>query len=83
MINDKLHLAFEVDLLIKNKLGYLRVDNFNIPTFYVIPKIHKDQVDPPGRPIVSAIRGTLEWVSKDIDFLVKDLVCTFLCTRYR
>lgn len=47
---------------------------FNTPTFYMIPKINKNQEEPPGRPIVSAIRGPLERVRKYIDSLINDLV---------
>lgn len=57
-------------------MNYLKVDEFNTQTFYIIPKIHKNQEDPSGWPIVSAIRGPLEQVGKYIDSLIKDLVST-------
>lgn len=31
---------------------YLSVDKPLVPTFYLLPKIHKDLINPPGRPIV-------------------------------
>lgn len=53
LINDELQWAFEVDLLSKKELNYLKVGELNIPRFYIIPKIHKNQEDPPGPSIVS------------------------------
>lgn len=49
-----------------------------MPTFYIIPKIHKHRENPPGRPIVSAITSSLERVGKYIDCLIKDLVESLL-----
>lgn len=74
LINDKSQWAFEADLISKKELDYLRVIDFNKPTFYIIPKIHKNKESPLGRPIVSAIRGPLERVGKYIDSLIKDIV---------
>lgn len=42
LINEKLFFVFEVYLLTKKEFGYLRVENFNIPTFYIIPKITQE-----------------------------------------
>ncbi|CAJ0934161.1 unnamed protein product [Ranitomeya imitator] len=46
------------------------------PTFYLLPKVHKDAVNPPGRPIVSGIDGLCDPVCKFIDFYLKPLVET-------
>ncbi|KAJ1207041.1 hypothetical protein NDU88_002433, partial [Pleurodeles waltl] len=53
---------------------FLKVDFPKLPVFYLIPKIHKDALKPPGRPIVS-IRGSLfEYVSQYIDSFLQPLV---------
>lgn len=57
LINDKLSWALEADLITKKEFNYLKVDDFNTPTFYIIPKINKNQEDPPGRPIATHSRG--------------------------
>lgn len=46
LINDKLFCTYEVDLLTQREFGYLRVDDFNIPTLYIIPKKHKIESNP-------------------------------------
>lgn len=74
LINEKLQWAFEANLISKKELEFLRVVDFNKPTFYIIPKVHKNRKVPPGRPIVSAIRGPLERLGKYIDSLIKDMV---------
>lgn len=61
-------------MISKKELDYLKVFDFNKPTFYIIPKIHKNKESPPRRPIVSTIRGPLEQVGKYIDSLIKDMV---------
>lgn len=38
-----------------------------IPTFYSLPKIHKNKMDPPGRPIVSGNESITENLSKVVD----------------
>lgn len=45
-----------------------------MPTFYIIPKLHKYLTDPPGRPIVFAVKGPLEKIGKFADALIKELV---------
>ncbi|CAJ0930513.1 unnamed protein product [Ranitomeya imitator] len=45
-----------------------------LPTFYIIPKIHKDSIDPPGRPIVAGNDGLCEIICDTLDFFLKPLV---------
>lgn len=72
-LNYKLTLAMLAGLLSKKELEYLRVYTFKI-YFYIIPKIHKDPLRQPGRPIVSPIGGLLVRVWKYLDLLVKNMV---------
>lgn len=59
-LNRQLLLACEVNLLTIKEWDSLRVGEFNNPTFFVIPKLHKSLTNPPDRPIVSAMGGPLE-----------------------
>ncbi|XP_075442459.1 uncharacterized protein LOC142487291 [Ascaphus truei] len=38
-----------------------------VPTFYLLPKVHKNPTHPPGRPIVSSIGGLCEPICQFID----------------
>lgn len=73
-LNQKLASAFEAHLITKEELNHLQVREFNIPTLYIMPKLHKSLMNPPGRPIVSAIKGPLERIGKYTDALIKQLV---------
>ena len=50
---------------------YLSDDKIRTPEFYMLPKIHKDRVNPPGRPIVSGNGCPTERISKFIDFFLQ------------
>lgn len=50
------------------------MDEYNTPTIYVILKVHKNLTIPTGRPIISAIKGTLEQIGKFLDALIKGMV---------
>lgn len=41
------------------------------PTFYLLPNVHKSLTNPPGRPIVSGIRGLCEKVWVYLDFYLQ------------
>lgn len=74
VLNEKIKFAKEVGLLSKCEYEYLWIDEYNIPTFYIIPKVHKNLKNPPGRPIVSAIKGPLDRIGRYLDSLLKDMV---------
>lgn len=61
-------------LLTGKEFSFLRVEEFNVPTFYIILKLHKSLTRPPGRPTVSAIKGPLEKTGKYVDSMIKHLV---------
>lgn len=44
------------------------------PFFTLSQKVHKSLENPPGRPIVSALKGPLERVGKYLDNLLKVMV---------
>lgn len=53
---------------------YMVQDNPIRPVIYTLPKIHKDLLHPPGRPIVSGIGSLTEPLSQYVDSHIKDLV---------
>lgn len=48
-------------------IKYLTPQEPITPTFYLLPKIHKEIIPPPGRPIVSGCGGPTERISALID----------------
>ncbi|XP_077113081.1 uncharacterized protein LOC143768273 [Ranitomeya variabilis] len=66
--------AFDNGVIPKKVLDGLLTRSPKIPTIYFTPKIHKDPVSPPGRPIVSGIDGLCEPICKFVDYYLKPLV---------
>ncbi|XP_068129502.1 extracellular calcium-sensing receptor-like [Hyperolius riggenbachi] len=73
-LNMLLYSGYDQGVLTKDEYDYLVVNEYTIPTIYVLPKIHKDPVRPPGRPIISAVDGPLERVGKFVDRKLKGIV---------
>lgn len=73
-LNSKLDDAMEAGLLMKREYEHLFVDDFSVTVFYCIPKVHKSFERPPGRLIVSAIRGPVDKIGGYLDSLLKELV---------
>ncbi|XP_069605745.1 uncharacterized protein [Ranitomeya imitator] len=61
-------------ILTKKVFEGLFVEHPIIPTFYLLPKVHKNAVTPPGRPIVSGIGGLCDPVCKFIEHYLQPLV---------
>lgn len=72
-INYRLGKAYEVGLLSQKEFTFLKVEEFNILTFYVTPKLYKSFDKPLGRLIVSGVGGPLEEIGKYIDKSIKHL----------
>uniref|UniRef100_A0A803KCG6 Reverse transcriptase domain-containing protein n=1 Tax=Xenopus tropicalis TaxID=8364 RepID=A0A803KCG6_XENTR len=70
LIND----AFRDLLISEQEKSFLLVDNPRVATFYLLPKIHKNKVKPPGRPIVSGNGNLTENTSKYVDCLLRKYV---------
>ena len=54
----------------QNISNYLTTDIDRTQQFYLLPKIHKDIVNPPGRPIVSGSGGPTEKISQFVDHFI-------------
>uniref|UniRef100_A0A8C5WAS4 Reverse transcriptase domain-containing protein n=1 Tax=Leptobrachium leishanense TaxID=445787 RepID=A0A8C5WAS4_9ANUR len=61
-------------ILNDREFKYLKVDHPRIPVFYHLPKLHKNNINPPGRPIVSGINSVSCKISEYIDHLLQPLV---------
>lgn len=48
--------------------------NPKTPIFYILPKIHKATIPPPGRPIVASIGSPTERISAFVDNSLQDIV---------
>ncbi len=57
---------------------YLIVDTPRTPQLYLLPKIHKGKVPPPGRPIESACSSPTERISQLCDIELRPLVLLML-----
>ncbi|XP_073409346.1 receptor activity-modifying protein 1 isoform X1 [Dendrobates tinctorius] len=66
--------AFSQGIISKKLLDNTRNFHPKMATFYFIPKLHKNSLDPPGRPIVAGNSGLCEVISDIVDFFLKPLV---------
>ncbi|CAJ0919731.1 unnamed protein product [Ranitomeya imitator] len=58
--------AAQFSIITPQEKRYLEVVNPVTATFYMLPKIHKDSVRPPGRPIVSSIGSMCEKAGRSL-----------------
>ena len=58
----------------QNTSKYLTTDIYRTQQFYLLPNIHKDINNPPGRPIVSGSRGSTEKISQFVHHFIGPLV---------
>uniref|UniRef100_A0A8C5M0M6 Reverse transcriptase domain-containing protein n=1 Tax=Leptobrachium leishanense TaxID=445787 RepID=A0A8C5M0M6_9ANUR len=63
-------------ILTKSELDYLLMEFTKTPHFYILPKIHKDPLKPPGRPIVAGIDSITSHLSEYVDILLQPIVQT-------
>ncbi|CAH2306825.1 Hypothetical predicted protein, partial [Pelobates cultripes] len=61
-------------ILTKQEYNFLNKKFPKIPVIYFLPKIHKNDTNPPGRPIVSGINSLLCNLSQYIDTLLQPAV---------
>lgn len=63
-VNYRICRAQEIGLLIRKESEFLRVGDYNIPTFYITPNVYKNMNKPLGQPIVSDVGGPMERIGK-------------------
>ena len=60
---------------LENKIAEgLMPSDSKTPNFYLLPKIHKDQRPPPGRPVVNSINSPTSNISKYVDHKLQPVV---------
>ena len=59
-INLHVHNMLQRGQISQSTCNYLTTDIDRTQQFYLLPKIHKDPLNPPGRPIVSGSGGPIE-----------------------
>ena len=73
-------VKIQVDIMLESKeidpkcAEYLVIDNPRTANFYLLPKIHKGTIPPPGRPIVSANDCPTERISQFVDHFIQPLI---------
>ena len=73
-INLHIHNMLQRGEISQNTCNYLTTDNDRTQQFYLLPKIHKDASNPPGRPIVSGSGGPTEKISQLVDHFIGQIV---------
>ena len=62
-----IHLGIKKEILNKKESQYLIPETCRIPIIYTVPKIHKDKINPPGRPIVNGIESLTARMGEYLD----------------
>ena len=73
-INLHAHNMLQRGQISQNICNYLTTDIDRTHQFYLLPKIHKDPLNPPGRPIVSGSWWPTEKISQLVDHFIGLLV---------
>ncbi|CAJ0929938.1 unnamed protein product [Ranitomeya imitator] len=68
-----LYRALQLAIISPQEKQYLWVANPVTATFYMLPKIHKDSLKPPGRPIVSRVGSMCERAGEYLDFFLQPI----------
>lgn len=68
-LNDLLHQG-EIS---RDEFNFLKIEHPIVPTFYILPKIHKRLECPPGRPIVANIGSVTSNLSTFVDHFIRPL----------
>ncbi|XP_040178228.1 uncharacterized protein LOC120910536 [Rana temporaria] len=69
-----IHLGIKKEILNKKESQYLIPETCRIPIIYTVPKIHKDKINPPGRPIVNGIESLTARMGEYLDGFIQPAV---------
>uniref|UniRef100_A0A8C5PK61 Uncharacterized protein n=1 Tax=Leptobrachium leishanense TaxID=445787 RepID=A0A8C5PK61_9ANUR len=72
--DEYLEQGHTLGILNNHEFKYLKVAHPRTPVFYFLPKIHKDQNKPPGRPIISGVGSISSRVSEYLDHQLQPYV---------
>ena len=65
---------FDKKIISEQTYKFLSEGGKRTSIFYLLPKIHKNLVEPPGRPIVSSIDSPTERISMMLDIILQPLL---------
>ncbi|XP_073517724.1 uncharacterized protein [Phyllobates terribilis] len=63
-----LERSYQEGMIPKKMADVIKELNPRLPTLYLTPKIHKDPMDPPGKPIVAGSGGLCDLIGQTIDY---------------
>lgn len=66
--------AYSNAIITKALWEFIRNNFPRTPVFYALPKVHKNTINPPGRPIISSVGAISENASKLVDEVLKPFV---------
>lgn len=69
-----LQQAHSSSLISEREFQYLFNRTPTRPAFYILPKVHKNLSNPPGRPIVAGNNSLTEPLSNFVDFILRPLI---------
>ena len=72
-VNEIVKNMFEIGEISGQTRDYLISDSARTARFYTLPKVHKNKIPPPGRPIVSGNGCPTEKISEFVDFFLNPL----------
>ena len=73
-VNLHVHNMLQRGQITQRTCNYLTTNVDRTQQFYLLPKIHKDPLNPPGRPIVSGSGGPTERISQLVDHFIGNIV---------
>lgn len=73
---DLISFAHQEGILNKKEKDFLLTKNPVMPLFYFLPKVHKNPIKPPGRPIIAGIDSLTSGLSHYIDLHLQKYVIT-------
>ena len=73
-VNLHVHNMLQRGQITERTCNYLTTNIDRTQQLYLLPKIHKDPLNPPGRPIVSGSGGPTERISQIVDHFIGNIV---------
>ena len=74
LVQDLVTELFNKKLISEQTFKFLSTGGKRTSIFYLLPKIHKNLVNPPGRPIVSSVDCPTERISMMLDIILQPLL---------
>lgn len=68
------HLGVKKEILNKKESQYLIPEMCRTPIIYTVPKLHKNKINPPGRPIVNGIESLTARLGEYLDKFIQPAV---------